>query len=186
MTSNEKNRKTVWKLFWPWQYEQEEEWLEEQAKQGWLVEKASLVYQFRKSHPQELVYRIDYLSITSQKKLDSYKTTFEESGWEYVVSNFGWHYFRIPADEYSIDIYSDTPSKIEQLKRMNQDAFGLLSVYFLLAIVILDFESWFGIGMGLLYVGILAMGAIWLLKTRKKINLLNQTLDEDERINPEL
>jgi hypothetical protein len=184
--SDDKNRKKIWKLFMPWQYEQEQAWLEEQARQGWLLEKALFFYQFRKSHPQELVYRIDYLSMASQKKLDAYKATFEASGWEYVFSSFRWHYFRIPADEYLTDIYSDTPSKIEQLKRMNQDALLLYLVYFSLFIVILGLDKWLGVILVLLYVGFLAIGGTWLWKTHEKIKTLSLTLDEDERINPEL
>ena len=186
MTSSDNDRKKVWKFFSPWQYEQEQAWLEEQARQGWLLEKGAFVYQFMKCPSQEVVYRIDYISITNPKKLDTYKAAFEESGWDYLFSYFGWHYFRIPAEQYTIDIYSDTPSKIVQLKRMNQDALTIFLVYLLLLISLLDIESWFGIGMVLLNIGVMAMGVTWYWKTHEKIKSLNLTLDEDERIKPEL
>lgn len=181
MHRKEENKKKVSKIFMPWNFEEEQTWLEEQAKEGWLLEKKSFNYHFIKAEPQEMVYRIDFFSVKKEKK-DEYIRLFTESGWELVQSSASWHYFRIPADKYDVDIYSDTQSRIDHLKRISRNIFGIFIIYFIVYMVIYDFETWFDLILFLPMLAFLIWGFIYILKIRDKIKALNETLDEEDQI----
>lgn len=124
-----KKKKRVFKTFFPWQYEEEQNWLEKMAKEGWLLEKAGLWYQFQAGQPKDVIYRLDFVEI-SRKKIAAYRQIFIDSGWEFVTSNWsGFQYFRIPADQFNTDIYSDVPSRIEQLRRVRNLALLMAAVW---------------------------------------------------------
>lgn len=55
-------RKFKW--FWPWQDEQEEEWLSVMATEGWHLERLGFpgYYHFREGEPEEMVNRLGYQS----------------------------------------------------------------------------------------------------------------------------
>ena len=186
MARKDENKMKEWKIFMPWNFEKEQEWLEEKAREGWMLEKSFFTNHFVKAEPQEMVYRVDYFSILNEKKLKRYRAVFEESGWEFVYSSFGWHYFRIPADQFSTEIYSAPPSRIEQLKRINEDAVGFFVLYLMLMITMSDFDGWDDLIFFALMGAMLVWGAIYTIKIREKITTLNETLDEDERINPDM
>lgn len=181
MPKNNENERKVSKTFMPWKFEEEQKWLEEQAREGWLLEKKSFTYHFVKAEPQDMVYRVDYFSITKKKK-DEYIAIFAESGWELVHSSAGWHYFRIPAEEFDTDIYSDTQSRIDQLKRINQDIFGIFILYFIVFVVIYNFETWFDLILFIPMMMFLVWGFIYIIKIHDKIKKLNATLDEEDRV----
>jgi hypothetical protein len=153
---NEKARKkTVLKLFFAWQDQEEQHWLEHMAAEGWLLNGYFfLLYEFTYSEPREYVYRIDY-KLTSDKDLDEYTEIFAQGGWEHVCSFSGWQYFRIPKEEYSTDIYTDAASRIEVLKRRLALAFIIALPSFIFLFIIRPYQitsygSVFQIFLGLL------------------------------------
>jgi len=176
------NARKMSKIFMPWNFEKEQTWLEEQAREGWLLERKSFNYHFIKSEPQEMVYRVDYYSITDKKKKEEYMTIFEESGWEFVHGSSGWNYFRIPTDQFDVDIYSDPQSRIEQLKRISQDIFGIFIIYFITFTVIYNFERWFDLIYFIPMLTFLIFGLIYILKIQNKIKALNAMLDEEDQV----
>ncbi len=125
---NQKN-KWIFKYFFPWQYDEEQNWLEEMAKEGWLLQRVGVGYHFRAAGPQNVIYRIDFVELGG-KKLATYRKMFINSGWEYAASNlFGYQYYRIPVKRFSTDIYSDdVPSRIEHLRRIRYSALILAAV----------------------------------------------------------
>ena len=180
MPKKDENVKKVTKFYMPWNFEKEQAWLEEQAREGWKLVKHGFHYTFEKSAPEEVVIRSDYISLATDKKKQEYISLFEESGWEFIGATTGWYYFRIPADQYDTDIYSDPQSRIEQLKRLNQDALGVFFLYFILFAVVMDYETWFDL---IVFIPMLAMfiwGFIYMLKIRDKIKALYEELGEEE------
>lgn len=186
MPKKDENKKKISKVFMPWNFEKEQAWLEEQASEGWSLEKTFFNYRFVKAEAQEMVYRVDYFSITNKKKMEEYKAIFEESGWEFVHSSIGWHYFRIPASQYDTDIYSDPQSRIDQLKRVNQDTLGIFFLYFILFTVVYDFETWFDLVLFIPMLSFLIFAFIYILKTRDKIKALVDEMDEEEQLATQL
>lgn len=180
MVKKDDNKKKVFKIFMPWNFEKEQAWLEEKAKEGWLLERSFFNNHFVKAEPQEMVYRVDYFSLTSEKKEKEYVALFEESGWEFVQNSFGWHYFRIPADKFDTDIYSDPQSRIDQLKRINQEASGFFFLYFILFIVMFEFETWIDFVLFIPMLVIFIFGFVYMFKTYEKIKALQEELGEEE------
>ena len=51
-------RKTITKWFWVWQFEKEEEWLNEMAANGWVLESVGFCrYSFVRCEPGEYTVR---------------------------------------------------------------------------------------------------------------------------------
>lgn len=112
-------KKRVFKLFFAWQDDQENKWLEKMAEEGWKLLKYNFfVYTFEKMEPKKYIYRTDFKS-NQKSDLQEYLTLFEDAGWEHVTEYAGWHYFRTePGKAKTLDIYSDKGSKIEMFKRL--------------------------------------------------------------------
>ena len=132
----ENRKKTVVKLFLPWQDQMEERWLEEMARQGWLlVQYTYLRYEFKSIEPADYVYRLDYKT-TSEKDMSEYKEIFAQSGWEHVCSFMNWQYLRIPSNLFTVDIYTDKASQIEKLRKMTAYAMASFAPLFFAVIIL--------------------------------------------------
>ncbi|MDL4842742.1 DUF2812 domain-containing protein [Aquibacillus rhizosphaerae] len=130
--------KRVFKLFFVWQDESEEQWLSSMAEKGWIFKKYMLFYYiFEKKSPANYLYKLDYR--TNYSNFKSYQALFEEAGWKYVTSYLGWHYFRgKKAEVFTEELYSDQDSLIGKYRRVLQT---LLTV--LLAILVLNIPPLF-------------------------------------------
>lgn len=127
--------KKVFKLFAYWQDSKEEEWLNQMAKDGWLLKDYRFFYIFKKSEPGNYVYKTDYKTLKN-KEFEEYKTIFKDAGWEHAAQFAGWHYFRTKAENGALpDIYSDTDSKIQKytslLKTISFAYFALAAIFLL-------------------------------------------------------
>ena len=61
-----KEKKTVFKLFFVWDFEKEERWLNEMAQEGWALKKASFcTFVFEKTEPGEYIIRVETLDNSS-------------------------------------------------------------------------------------------------------------------------
>lgn len=53
-------RKTIHRVFWEWDFEKEERWLNEMAMNGWALEKAYFAtYIFAPCEPGEYIFRME-------------------------------------------------------------------------------------------------------------------------------
>ena len=105
--------------------DKEEEYLNEMAKNGLLLEKYSSfgVYTFIKGDSIDLHYRVDYRGFKSKKEFEQYKILFEDAGWEHVsgTAHSGSEYFIPKLTNVGLsDIFSDTESKAARYKRFLQ------------------------------------------------------------------
>ena len=88
--------KVIRKKFYVWQYEKEEQWINQMSAQGWHLKKASLFkYVFEQGPPNEYDYRLELL----EKDIDSadnagYMRFLMETGIETVGSCSNWVYVR--------------------------------------------------------------------------------------------
>ena len=106
--------KTVWKWYFVWDFEKEEEWLNEMAEQGWILSSVGWCrYTFTKGEPGEYTIRLEMRGYDQE-----YISFMEETGAEYIGRVLQWLYFRKPASEGSFDLYSDIDSRIAHLKRI--------------------------------------------------------------------
>ncbi len=131
-------RKFRW--FWPWQDQQEEEWLQEMARTGWHLRTSDGVglYTFAKGEPAEVVYRLDYTHLQKNEKAQ-YLQLFQDADWEYVGEMNGWQYFRKPVTAgQTAEIFTDSESKIQKYRRFLYATIPMLPIYLLLLLVLED------------------------------------------------
>lgn len=113
-------RMTVKKLFWAWDFEKEEKWLNEMSAKGLtLVAVVLCSYIFEDGIPGEYTIRIEYLNNwPSHIESQQYIRFIEETGAEHICSVNKWVYFRKKAELGSFDLYSDIDSRIKHLNRI--------------------------------------------------------------------
>ena len=126
----EENMTTFFKVIWAWEDEKEENWLEQQALQGWnLVEVAPFFYKFKREKPRKVVYRLDYKG-TLDKDYQEYLSIFRDSGWELVTRMSNWHYYRLEPDNNTIpDLYNTNRTKAQKYRRL---LVSLIPIFFIL------------------------------------------------------
>ena len=108
------------KLFWPWQDEKEEVWLEEMSREGWHLQSVKLLcnYTFAKGEPEPYVYRLDYY-LRDKSTYPEYLQIFQDAGWEYIGELSNWRYWRKrKVDGDTPEIFTDRESKIKKYQRL--------------------------------------------------------------------
>lgn len=133
-----------WKFFLD--LDKEEKWLNEMAKQGWILARKSLRYKFERG--EEKLIKIDYRTFKSKKDLEDYLLLFEDSGWTHLAGDksSGRQYFMKEDSNANDDIFSDQRSKAERYKRMADGWLNLAISYIPIAVTLYltkfaDFES---------------------------------------------
>ena len=137
-----KEEKVIRKLFWVWNFETEERWLNTMAQSGWVLTKVSFcTYHFSPCQPGEYTIRLEMHAADRD-----YLSFMEEIGAEYVGRMVQWVYFRRKAELGQFNLFSDIDSKIAHLKKigntlevgMQNDALAisLVSVFFAPAVAI--------------------------------------------------
>ena len=88
-------KKVVHKLFWAWQADEEEQWLNKKAQEGWALTDAFAVrYVFESCQPGEYVYKIIFTDgIKGSQERDDFTAFLEENGIEEVGRFHRWAYY---------------------------------------------------------------------------------------------
>ena len=110
------NRKTVWKWFWVWDFEKEEDWLNEMAMNGWVLDGVGwCTYHFVRCEPGGYSVRLEMHPYD-----ESYLAFMEETGAEYVGRVMMWIYFRKKTAEGPFNLFSDIDSRIGHLNKIGR------------------------------------------------------------------
>jgi len=152
------------KLFFPWQYDQEEVWLEEMSRQGLHLVHVHMpvTYDFTRGPAGDYVYRLDFQDARVKKNKETYLGLFKDSGWEHLGQMSGWQYFRKPLQPgQQAEIFTDRETKIQKYRRFL--SWFWVSYPFSLVIFVLLLDNHFWLDMGIL----LAFSALWLVITLK-------------------
>lgn len=125
----EKTHKSVFKFFPPWSFEQEEQWLNAMAMQGWaLCQKFRSFYRFERTEPDEYTIRM----VMHEREYD-YIHFVEQSGAEYLGgSGTAWMYFRRKSALGDFRLLPDLDAKIEHLNKLAR-TFAFNATFLLLA-----------------------------------------------------
>lgn len=108
--------KTVRKWFWVWDFDKEDQWLNEMAMSGWVLDSVGFCrYTFIKSEPGEYTVRLEM-----HDPDDEYIAFMEETGAEYIGRMVKWIYFRKKAVDGPFEIFSDIDSRISQLDKISK------------------------------------------------------------------
>ena len=112
------NKKTEYRLNFIWDYDKEENWINEEAKNGWRLDKYFFIkYDFVSCEPGEYEYRIQLLdeSAKSAKNRD-YLAFLREMGINVVSKWFRWIYLEKKSDGTPFELFSDRNSRLKHMK----------------------------------------------------------------------
>lgn len=131
-------------------FEKEEKWLMEMAKQGFLLENRSFGYRFRRVEPEEAIIKVDFRKFNNKEDFLDYCTLFEDSGWKHIVGDrkSGYQYFKSMDKRETDDIFSDSVSKAGKYYRLSK-MFMDLAMGYLFIVIIMN------------YIGIINVDAIF-------------------------
>ena len=110
-------RQTIHKLFWVWDFDKEEKWLNEMAAKGLsLVSVGFCKYEFEDSMPGEYKVCLQLLDkMPRHPESKKYIEFLETTGAEQVGSFTRWVYFRKKATEGDFELFSDNDSRLKYL-----------------------------------------------------------------------
>lgn len=113
-------RKTIHKLFFFWDFQKEEDWLNEMASIGLaLVAVEGARYTFEQCEPGEYGVRLELLNnLPSHPESEQYIRFIESTGAEYIGATIRWVYFRKRKANGSFDLYSDYACRVRHVNRI--------------------------------------------------------------------
>lgn len=167
-------KKTIYKLYWAWQFDKEEKWLNECSAKGLHLTDVGLFrYTFEEGQPGAYSHKLELLkNWPNHPESVAYIHFLEETGVEMVGSIFRWIYFRKKTELGQFDLYSDLDSRINHLNRILALFIPIMFLEFTVTPMNLfsTFESNRFIGYLNLGLGFLLMyGTIVILKKRSKL-----------------
>lgn len=110
------DRKTIRKWFWVWSFEKEEEWLNEMAMNGWVLQGVGLcTYRFERCEPGEYSVRLEMHPYD-----EAYISFMRQTGAEYIGRMAMWIYFRKETADGPFDLFSDIDSRISHLDKIGK------------------------------------------------------------------
>lgn len=115
-------KKVIHRLYFIWQHEEEERWLNEMADQGMnLVDASFCRYVFEPGAPGEYQYRLEMMEHwPSHPQSQEYLRFMEEADAEVVATFKNWVYFRGKAGEENFHIFSDIDSHITHYRGIHK------------------------------------------------------------------
>ncbi len=109
-----KKHMTIRKVYFVWDFEKEEDWLNEMALGGWLLDRVGFcTYHFVSCEPGTYAVRLEM-----RPHDDAYLSFMEETGAEYIGRIVAWQYLRKPITAGPFDLFSDIDSRIGHLDRI--------------------------------------------------------------------
>lgn len=113
-----RHRKT--KIFFAWQHEKEEAWLNQMSAMGLQLVGVNFPrYTFEEGAPGEYAYRLELLEHwPGAPESAAYIRFLEETGVEHIGSVLRWVYFRKKVADGPFDLYSDIDSRLRHYGRI--------------------------------------------------------------------
>lgn len=110
-------RQVIRKWFWAWEFDKEEQWLNDMAAQGKaLVSARYITYEFEDSQPGEYAVRLEMLKdAPDSTEGKAYIEFVESTGAEYVGRVMKWVYFRKKTADGLFELHGDNHTRIKHL-----------------------------------------------------------------------
>ncbi len=110
----------IWKFWKAWDFDKEEQWLNQMAAQGLALTGVSFCrYEFEETTPGAYTYRMELLKESIRHpESQQYIRFVEETGAKHMGTFSNWVYFAMPAGDGPFALHSDSESKIQHLKRI--------------------------------------------------------------------
>ncbi len=184
----------VWRFFTIADYEREEQWINEMAREGWNLTAVGFCrYIFRRGTPGEYIYKLDIVERTESDEVrESYFNFLTECNIRIVGEFKDWLFLQRRAADGPFDMKDDTYAKLRTVNKIYSFSVRTLCRLlriFLLLIFLFSLADWFaphsefsevcsgimtGIGIG----GILALNLFWVPILRKLRRQVNKLIDE--------
>lgn len=111
-------RKVIHKLFWIWDFDKEEKWLNAMAARGLALTSVGWCrYEFEDCVPGEFKICTEFLENKSVENA-KYIEFIEETGAQHLGTFIRWAYFRKRAADGDFKLFSDNTSRIKHLTRI--------------------------------------------------------------------
>ncbi len=111
-------RKVTHRLFWIWDFEKEEKWLNQMAARGLALVSVSLFcYEFENCAPGEYQVCMEFLE-NDRLQNEQYINFLEDTGIQHVGTFHRWAYFRKKTADGTFRLFSDYTSRIQYLTRL--------------------------------------------------------------------
>lgn len=158
------NQETVKRIriFPLWKMEEENRWLSEMAKQGWMLSSVrGITYSFHAEEPSETVFFHELRGIAGKTDRQTVED-FAEFGWRHIARTAAYDYFASDPDNKHLQMYQDS---VTVKKRVTMMLFlNAVAFFNLLTILMMSTKGFFAdfapFGFGFL---VIALGLIPLL-----------------------
>lgn len=174
----------VWKFWKAWDFDKEEQWLNQMAAQGLALTGVSFCrYEFEECNPGACSYRLELLNerITHPES-QQYIRFLEDMGAKHVGTFSRWIYLAMPAEAGPFSLHSDLESKIRHLGRIQAlfvpAALLCLTVGIQNLLLLFSGDGVWGNSIGFLNLGI----ALWALNGARKLQCKKKQLKKDQTI----
>lgn len=113
-------KKKIYKLYWAWQFDKEEKWLNQCSAKGLhLCDVGFCRYTFEQGEPGAYSFKLELLeNWPTHPESEAYIHFLEDTGVEMVGSIMRWVYFRKKTVDGQFDLFSDLDSRIKHLNRI--------------------------------------------------------------------
>lgn len=113
------NRKKATKIFLEWNYEKEEQWLNEMVDSGWMLAGTSwggLRYEFEPCTPGEYTIRM----VMAEKEDDPQLADAAAAGGEQFFHHEHWYYFRKKKADGDLVVFRDIDAQITHIDKVSK------------------------------------------------------------------
>ncbi len=107
----------IYKMWWAWEYEMIENWLEKMEASGLRLIEArcnGVLFLFEKCKPTKARYCVDYQT----KLTPDYMAIINDDGWKLYQIGMGWYILRKEYEEERPDLYTDFEGLIARNKTL--------------------------------------------------------------------
>lgn len=113
-------KKTIYRMYYVWEWEKEEQWLNSMSQEGWQLVKASIgKYRFEQGEPGAYTYRLELLDKNlHSEESTSYVNFLQETGIEMVGKCRNWIYLRSKTAEGSFMPNNQTLYRLSHVLRI--------------------------------------------------------------------
>lgn len=183
--------KKVWRFYNIAEYEKEEQWINEMAKEGWNLTAVGLCrFIFRRGTPGEYIYKLDVVERTASDEVrESYFNFLTECDIRIVGEYKDWLYLQKKAADGPFDMKDDTYAKLRHVNKIYSFAVRtlcrLLTCFAAIVAICLigmsltnsfDVQHFFeGVAFGSSTSALIILAALWgkiINKLRRKVNQL--------------
>lgn len=183
--------KRVWRFYNLAEWEKEEAWLNEMAREGWNLTAVGFCrYIFRRGTPGEYIYKLDVVERTASDEVkESYFNFLTECGIRIVGEWKDWLFLQKKAAEGPFDTKDDTYAKLRQVNKIYSFAVRtlcrLMTIFAVLVAICIAgmnltsnfalYDFFEGIALGASTSAIILLAIVWgriLNRLRRKVNKL--------------